>query len=56
MKYLVIYDKADDGMISARVHDLSGCYSCGNTILEAKKNVKVYQTQEISCHPFGKNW
>ena len=40
MKYLVIYEKADDGTIWARVPDLSGCYSCGNTLSEAKANVK----------------
>ncbi|MEO5581591.1 MAG: type II toxin-antitoxin system HicB family antitoxin [Saprospiraceae bacterium] len=40
MKYLVVYEKANDGTIWARVPDLSGCYSCGNTISEAKANIK----------------
>ena len=40
MKYLVIYEKANDGTIWARVPDLSGCYSCGNTLNEAKTNIK----------------
>ena len=40
MKYLVIYEKSDDETIWARVPDLSGCYSCGNTLNEAKANIK----------------
>ena len=40
MNYLVIYDKAEDGTIWARVPDLAGCFSCGSTIQEAKENVK----------------
>lgn len=40
MKYLVIFEKAADGTIWARVPDLEGCYSCGVTIDEAKENVK----------------
>ncbi len=40
MKYLVIYDKAKDGTIWARVPDLIGYNSCGSTIQEAKPNVK----------------
>jgi antitoxin HicB len=39
MNYLVIYEKADDGTIWARVPDLSGCYSCGDTFDEAHKNI-----------------
>ena len=38
--YLVVYEKANDGTIWARVPDLSGCYSCGDTIAEAKVNIK----------------
>jgi predicted RNase H-like HicB family nuclease len=40
MQYLVIFEKAADGSIWARVPDLDGCYSCGDTIDEAKENVK----------------
>ncbi len=40
MQYLVTFEKAADGMIWARVPDLDGCFSCGNTIDEAKENVK----------------
>jgi predicted RNase H-like HicB family nuclease len=40
MEYLVIYEKADDGTIWARVPDLSGCYSCGSNMREAKTNIK----------------
>lgn len=32
--------KAADGTIWARVSDLDGCFSCGDTIDEAKENVK----------------
>jgi len=38
--YLVVFEKAKDGTIWAHVPDLSGCYSCGNTIAEAKANIK----------------
>ncbi len=40
MQYLVVFEKALDGTIWARVPDLEGCYSCGQTIEEAKENVK----------------
>ena len=40
MQYLVIFEKAADGAIWAKVPDLDGCYSCGNTIDEAKENIK----------------
>ncbi len=40
MEYLVLFEKAPDGTIWARVPDLDGCYSCGDTIEEAKENVK----------------
>lgn len=40
MEYLVIFEKADDGTIWARVPDLSGCYSCGDTLDEAKANIQ----------------
>ncbi|TAG57281.1 MAG: type II toxin-antitoxin system HicB family antitoxin [Cytophagales bacterium] len=39
MKYLVIYERAEDGTIWGRVPDLEGCYSFGNTLLEAKSNI-----------------
>jgi predicted RNase H-like HicB family nuclease len=40
MEYLVVFEKAEDGTIWARVPDLEGCYSCGDTIEEARENVK----------------
>ena len=40
MEYLVVFEKAADGTIWVRVPDLEGCYSCGETIEEAKENVK----------------
>lgn len=40
MQYLVIFEKAADGTIWAKVPDLDGCYSSGDTIDEAKENVK----------------
>ena len=40
MQYLVIFEKAPDGTIWAKVPDLDGCYSSGDTIDEAKENVK----------------
>lgn len=40
MEFLVVFEKASDGTIWARVPDLEGCYSCGATIEDAKKNVK----------------
>ena len=39
MNYLVIYEKAEDGTIWARVPDLSGCYSCGDTFEQAHINI-----------------
>ncbi len=40
MTYLVVFEKAKDGKIWAKVPDLSGCYSCGDAIAEAKANIK----------------
>lgn len=40
MEYLVVFEKSTDGSIWARVPDLDGCYSCGDTLEEAKNNVK----------------
>lgn len=40
MQYLVVFEKATDGSIWARVPDLDGCYSCGETIEEAKEQIK----------------
>jgi predicted RNase H-like HicB family nuclease len=40
MEYLVIFEKSDDNSIWARVPDLTGCYSCGDTIEEAKVSIK----------------
>lgn len=40
MQYLVIFEKAADGTIWAKVPDLDGCFSSGDTIDEAKENVK----------------
>ncbi|WP_448700934.1 type II toxin-antitoxin system HicB family antitoxin [Mucilaginibacter sp. AW1-3] len=40
MDYLVVFEKADDGSIWARVPDLPGCYSFGDTMDEAKFNIK----------------
>lgn len=40
MQYLVVFEKAADGTIWARVPDLDGCYSCGDTIEHARENVK----------------
>lgn len=40
MEYLVVFEKALDGSIWARVPDLDGCYSCGDNIEEAKQNIK----------------
>lgn len=39
MKYLVIYEKAPDGNIWARIPDLDGCFSSGKTLEEAKLNI-----------------
>ena len=40
MEYLVVFEKAADGTIWARVPDLEGCYSSGDTIEHARENVK----------------
>lgn len=40
MEYLVVFEKAADGTIWARVPDLEGCYSSGDTIEDARENVK----------------
>ena len=36
----MVFEKAADGTIWARVPDLSGCYSCGDTMEEARVNIK----------------
>ena len=40
MKYLVIYDTAEDGSIGAIVPDLPGCTSSGKDYEEARANIK----------------
>jgi predicted RNase H-like HicB family nuclease len=40
MQYLVVFEKSSDGSIWARVPDLDGCYSSGNSLEEAKEHVK----------------
>lgn len=40
MQYLVVFEKAADNTIWAKVPDLEGCFSWGKTIEEAKENVK----------------
>jgi predicted RNase H-like HicB family nuclease len=40
MKYLVVFERSADGSIWARVPDLDGCYSTGNTIEDARERVK----------------
>ncbi len=40
MQYLVVFEKAKDDTIWVRVPDLDGCFSCGDTIEEARENVK----------------
>lgn len=40
MNYLVIFEKSKDGSIWANVPDLPGCYSYGNSLSEAKINIK----------------
>ena len=40
MEYLVVFEKSTDGSIWARVPDLDGCFSTGDSIDEAKKNIK----------------
>lgn len=41
IKYLVIFEKSSDGSTRARVPHLDGCFSRGDTIDEAKENVKM---------------
>ena len=36
----MFFEKAADGTIWAKVPDLDGCYSSGDTIDQAKENVK----------------
>ena len=40
MDYLVVFEKASDGSIWAKVPDLPGCYSYGETLDEAKAQIK----------------
>lgn len=40
MQYLVVFEKASDQTVWASVPDLEGCYSCGETVEEAKENIK----------------
>jgi len=40
MEYSIVFEKSSDGTIWARVPDLSGCYSCGENIEEAKAGIK----------------
>jgi len=40
MQYLVVYERSTDGSIWARVPDLDGCYSCGETLEEAREHIK----------------
>ena len=40
MDYLVVFEKAADGSIWAKVPDLPGCYSFGETLDEAKDQIK----------------
>jgi predicted RNase H-like HicB family nuclease len=40
MDYLVVFEKASDGSIWAKVPDLPGCYSSGETLDEAKAQIK----------------
>ena len=49
MNYLVIFEKATDGTVWAEVPDLQGCFSSGDTIEEAKKNV----AEAIALHLEG---
>ncbi len=36
----MVYEKADDGTIWARVPDLAGCYTYGSNLHEAKANIQ----------------
>ncbi|HVV53691.1 MAG TPA: type II toxin-antitoxin system HicB family antitoxin [Mucilaginibacter sp.] len=40
MDYLIVFEHASDGTIWAGVPDLPGCYSCGETLDEAKIQIK----------------
>jgi len=40
MDYLVVFERASDGTIWARVPDLPGCYSNGETLDDAKLQIK----------------
>lgn len=40
MNYLVVFERSADGTVWARVPDLPGCYSCGDTQEEVKSNIK----------------
>jgi len=60
MQYLVVFEKAIDDTIWARVPDLEGCFSCGETIEEARENVKeafalyledLFEAGESAPHP-----
>jgi predicted RNase H-like HicB family nuclease len=40
MDYLVVFEHSPDGAIWARVPDLPGCYSYGETVYDAKLQIK----------------
>ena len=40
MQYLVVFEKAADETFWAKVPDLDGCFSCGDTLEAAKENIK----------------
>ncbi|MBD0286502.1 MAG: type II toxin-antitoxin system HicB family antitoxin [Flavisolibacter sp.] len=40
MQYLVVFEKSADGSTWARVPDLPGCFSCGETIDQAREKIK----------------
>lgn len=40
MKYAVLFDPAEDGSWGAVVPDLPGCLSAGNTLEDARRNVR----------------
>ena len=40
MKFKVIFHREDDGRYSVAVPALPGCYSCGDTIEEARANIR----------------
>lgn len=39
-QYLIIYEKNEQGHFGAYVPDLPGCFSFGDTMEEAEKNIK----------------